>query len=329
LQQFREKHANWIALEHDDDDVAYCLHPEYVDASLQLFDLDANSREAEKDLATTCDRNSAIAVCGDRFIKYSLLRPLLTWPSNLDLSDFLAQGWDQTHIASIKNFSNPTEKINHRLRAAAGRLVSMPAFLSARDRVHQVWQQLPPRVRPLLPIARSARIAAAHKLDLEPAPAPLAAFIEEFDRFCDEWHLLGMSTWTLPDVRGPNWVPGLAPGDSLRRGELTVSTPWHFPVLAEDGLGPILEAEHRHQAAERGVNDAASWESYAHLLGIYYWESVLCSRYSASQRKARFMTELEFLVGEILGLQVSRIRRLRTWLRGLQAGKRRSLLGCR
>jgi hypothetical protein len=330
LQWFREKHANWLALQQGgDDDVAYCLHPEHFNASLDLFKLDAKSREAERDLATICDRSGAIGISGDRFIKYSLLQPLLVWPSNLHLNDFIELGWDETQIASLKSLSNPTSTINHRLRAAAGRLVSMPTFKAAREKIRDAWLSLPPSKRPLLPIARSSLFPASHRLDLRPPTSALGEFMGKFDQFCFEWHLLGMATWDLPDVRRPIMVPGLASDGELRRGDLTVTIPWHFHVLAEDGLGPVLEAEHRHQASELGITDGASWETYAHLLGVHYWEIALCNRYSKAQRLAKFKTKMEAVLGKILDLKVSRVQRLRLWLRALQAGKIKSLQGKR
>ena len=61
LQQFRMKHANWLAMGYSDDDGAsYCLHPEHLDACLNLFKIDPSAGEAEKDFAAICDRNGAV-----------------------------------------------------------------------------------------------------------------------------------------------------------------------------------------------------------------------------------------------------------------------------
>jgi hypothetical protein len=330
LQRFRERHEAWIALEYGGEDgVAYSLHPEHFDACIGLFRLDDKCRGAELDLATVCDRNGAIGICEDRFIKYSLLQPPLAWPSHLDLSAFLELGWTQSDIAAVANLSNPTDKIHDRLRAAAGRLISMPAFLDARGRLRQAWRALPSSIRPLLPIARSGRTEAPEALGLELAPAAVAPFIQKFDEFCDEWHLLGMTTWDLPDVRGPNWVPGFADEDSLRRGDFTINTPWHFPVLNEDRLGGVLEDEHRRQAAERGIKDADSWASYSSLLDIYFWELVLCQRYSQQERVGKFKTGMESVLSKIVGLSVARIQKLRKWLHALQTGSLKTLQGKR
>jgi hypothetical protein len=138
-----------------------------------------------------------------------------------------------------------------------------------------------------------------------------------------------MITWHLPNVRGPNLVPALAPEDMRERGVLSVETPWHFPVLAEDGLGRLLEDEHRRQAAEYGVEDEQSWETYESLLDIYHWENVLRERYPKEQRVRTFMTDLESVLSEIIGLSRDRLKTLRKRIRALQAGKIQSLRGRR
>ena len=97
-----------------------------------------------------------------------------------------------------------------RLKGAAGRLISMPAFL-AKERIRKLWNELPPQLRPTFPLARSSKLASSNGFDLSPAPTELTDFVAEFDRFCDEWHLLGMTTWDLPDVRGPHLVPSFSP----------------------------------------------------------------------------------------------------------------------
>jgi hypothetical protein len=327
LEEFTSAHGEWLANVRREDGVILSLHPAHIDNTLRLFSLDAIAEAAERDFARLCDRHHAIGVCNSRFIRYSLLRPPLPWPPSQDLNVFLQLGWTKSDIACVRNLSDPTAKINQRLRASAGRVISMPAFLAAKARIHDLWQELPPQIQPGLPLARSVKLAATSGMEIEPAPDLMSEFIAEFDRFCDEWHLLGMTTWLLPHVRGPHWVPEIAPEDALRRGDLTVTTPWHFPVLAEDGLGRVLEAEHRRQAAERGVEDTDSWQTYANLLDVYFWENVLLPRYSKQQRAKQFRTQMEMVQADILGLSVGRVQKLHKWLRALQSGKLKSLRG--
>ena len=100
-------------------------------------------------------------------------------------------------------------------------------------------------------------------------------------------------------------------------------------MLAEDGLGRLLEDEHRCQAAERGVDDEGAWETYARLLEVHHWEYVLRSRYPRAQRVKAFVTKMEYAIGEILGFGNVRVQLLRKRLRALQSGTLKSLSGLR
>src|SRR4051812_36211839 len=307
---------NWFGERCASDDVVYSLHPSKINECLKLFRIDSDFGAAEREFAELCDRNNAIAVSHGRFLDYRLLRPLLPMPERSELIPCLELGWTESDVACLTNLKNPTAKINRRMRAAAGRLISSPEFLEQVAKIRDGWNKLPVEIRPALPIARSVEASSANvRLGLEPAPPLLSDFIAEFDSFCDDWHLLGMATWNLPNVRGPNWVPGLAPEDLRQRGVLAVETPWHFPVLAEDGLGRLLEDEHRLQAAEHGVEDEQHWESYESLFEIYHWENVLQERYPREQRVRGFFSGLETTLSGIVGLGSDRIKTLRKRLR--------------
>jgi hypothetical protein len=311
-------------------DLVYCLHPSQIGECLKLFCIDSETVAAERVFAELCDRHQAIGVLHARFLAYPLLRPLIAWPEYEDVTQFLELGWSKSDVACVVNLKNPTAKINRRLRAATGRLISSPKFLNAVATIQELWNRLPDDIRPTIPIARSIKIPSADaKLGCKPAPPLLRKFIAEFDNFCDEWHLLGMATWDLPNVRGPNWVPELAPEELRQRGVLSVETPWHFPVLAEDGLGRLLEEEHRRQAAEHGVDDDQSWETYESLLDICFWQNVLRERYPKKQRVKAFATKMNCALSKIIGVGEDRVKLLRTRLRALQSGTLKSLRGKR
>jgi hypothetical protein len=330
LASFLDVRHEWFDARCIVDGPVYCLHRSQIDECLKLFCIDSEAVSAERAFAELCDRHHAIGVLHGRFLGYSLLRPLLAWPEYEEVAQYLKLGWSESDVACVVNLKNPTAKINRRLRAATGRLISSPKFLNAVATIRELWDRLPVEIRPTMPIARSIKISSADaKLRLEPAPALLSEFIAEVDNFCDEWHLLGMATWNLPNVRGPNWVPALAPEDLRERGVLSVETPWHFPVLAEDGLGRLLEEEHRRQAAEHGVDDEQSWETYESLFDIYHWQNVLRARYPKEQWVKAFTTQMNFALSEIVGLGKDRVQLLRKRLRALQSGTLTSLQGKR
>jgi hypothetical protein len=326
---FRESHSAWTRAQSVGGGPLHCLHPDHVDQAVRLFRIDREFEIAERDFAALCDWHDSIGISADRFLRYPLLRPQLPWPPKHDLKKFLSLGWTQSDIAVVNNMSDPTRKINSRLRSAAGRLICMPSFLTDRDALRQRWDELSPTVRPLLPIAKTSRISPSARPLLVEAPRPLIDFALEFDEFCDKWQLLGMTTWDLPSVRGPQWAPALTPDKVVIQGGTCLSTPWHFPVLCEDGLGPLLEMEHRQRIAELGIDDEAAWETYARLFEVFYWENVLSGRYERSRRKSGFVTAMQSLIAAILGLSSERVQRLRKRMKALRSGRLKSLSGLR
>lgn len=328
LQEFHERHGRWFVMQQSAEGIAYALPLGHFDDAVALFRIDNDARNADAALARLCALSLSIGISRNRFIKCAQLQSPIPWPNDFDLSDFLDLGWTRSDIAAVKSLSDPTAKIHKRLRSAAGRLVSMPTFIAAKNELRAVWQRIPIGQRPAFPIARSARLLVGAGIVESQASDEIAGFIARLNRFCDEWHLLGLVSWEVPDVRGPLWVPGMASNDSLHYGSLSVTTPWHFPVLAEDGLGRIIEEEHRRLSAQRGILDIDSWETYATLLDLHYWEFVFSQRYS-QQRIARFKTEMESVIAGILNLSVSRVQKLRKWLHALQRGSLKSLSGKR
>ena len=325
LQDFRQRHAVWLDLLEDNDGVAYSLPAAQIDSCLRLFNLHDDQVSAERSFAELCKEHTAIGVCGVQFVRTSLLTAPPPWPSKLDLSEFLALGWTESDIASVRSCTDPTARIHDRLRASAGRLIGMPAFLNAKSHLRRLWHTIPSATRPIFPIARSMKLASQGDLKLKPAPEPLLRFCREFDEFCDHWAILGLATWFVPDVKGPLWSPGIDSDDAARHGAQTLTTPWHFAAFKEDGVGEIVLNEHRRRAAKRGIQDYDGWEAYAGLFEVYYWENVLTERYGRSQRVKAFVTQLEMAIGEILSNSQDRVHELRKRLRALQAGRAQSL----
>jgi hypothetical protein len=326
---FLTESADWVSQQVAAYGVLHSLSPIHIDSALRLFRIDSQFETAERDFARLCDRHDSVGVCAGRFLKYPLLRPQLPWPSDHEFDGLLKAGWTQSDIDGVRSMADLTRDLNHRLRAAAGRLICMPAFLAHRDAVQRLWESLPITNRPELPIAHSRVSLAVANRHLVNADQSLAEFTYRFGQFCDCWHLMGMASWELPNVQGPLWAAGLPP-DALRtRGSVTVTTPWHFKVMRGDELGSFLEAEHRQQVAEHGIDDDESWQSYATLLEIFHWEIVLRSRYGSSQRKRGFFTQLETVLADMLSLSRDRVKVLRKRLRALRSGRLGSLRGLR
>jgi hypothetical protein len=342
---FRERNARWFVEQQSTFDPLHCFPTAQVESYLRLFDVDPEFVRAEQEFSELCDRNHAIGIYDRQFLRTALLRPALTWPSSADLSSFLKLGWTLSDIASVKSLSEPTAKIHRRLHASVGRLISTPNFNSECQELQTRWKTLPAEIRPDLPIRRSS-IVPPHARKFDGAPEELAGFfakyelqkpseelvefLKTFDGFCDRWQLLGVITWRIPEVQGPHWVPSLQPKELRDQGLVAFKTPWHFTILGEDGLGPLIESEHRRWAEEKyGVQDPRLWETYARMFEIHHWEGVLASRYNKGHRVRGFVTEMESVLGAALGLSQDRVHELRKKLKALQRGSIKSLRGNR
>ena len=135
-----------------------------------------------------------------------------------------------------------------------------------------------------------------------------------------------MATWDLPVPDGPRWPDPLAGAGSDRPGRAVLDTPWHFPLREEDGLGPFVRREHDRLAREREVEDLMrSPETYGRLLEVDHWERVLRARDLDRRRPRGFVTAIENVLADLLGLQRETVQRLRKLLSARKAGRLRGL----
>ena len=183
-----------------------------------------------------------------------------------------------------------------------------------------------PDAQPTLPLQRSFH--CHQQIDgMTPATEEQSQFAKQFNQFCDKWQINGMVSWELPDVAGPKW-PELQPNPLGLTGRVTYDMPWHFPLLAEDGLGEFARQEHEALAQEMSVDDQGSWRSYAQMFLVGFWEGVIRSRYT-ERRPRGFVTAMTAYIADIVGLDMERIKRLRKWRSAMLRGDLSSLAGKR
>jgi hypothetical protein len=326
-QVFFNKHEAWARAHTDAGGILLCLPPTQLRSSLALFLLNDAASGAETDFVNLCQRHAAIGWRQDGPLKYRWLSDPLPLPPADAMAPFLELGWTQDHINAITQSDTSHENVLRRWQASAGRLVSSHQFLKARDQVRQAWASLPLEDRPPLPLRSPSAVA---KLLADPKPNRIrgkqARFWKSFGEFCRSWQIAGMSTWELPEPDGPKW-PQLA-ARSAESNAVQIHSPWHYPVHRGDAIGEIAVQWHAQDAANRGVDDHGSWETYALLLPLAHWESVLVNRYP-KQRVRAFKTKMEPVIAAILEISDDRLQKLRKTLKALQAGRASSLRGRR
>lgn len=230
---------------------------------------------------------------------------------------------------AIKDLTGKANDIAERLTGSVGRLVCSPVFCAEREELRREWDELPSSLRPPIPLTQSIRAShAIEGLDAVKLTEEQADFATKFDRFFDRWRINGLTTWDLPEVDAPK-QPQLESAADQLSGRNVIDTPWHFCLLAEDGLGELLRQEHEATANARGVDDLKSWRTYAHLFQIDFWEKVIQQRYVERPRQPGFVTAMTSFIVDIVNLDIERVQKLRKLRSALERGKRTSLVGNR
>lgn len=66
-------------------------------------------------------------------------------------------------------------------------------------------------------------------------------------------------------------------------------------------------------------------ETYARLLELDHWERAIRNRYAQHERPRGFVTQLQWILADLLGFDHERVQKLRKNLVALKRGRRRSL----
>lgn len=326
LADFRSRHSNWLDARLAENEVVYCLSEDVLAFLRRWLELTEREVAAEWELIELCRRPTAVGITRDTVIEYRWLHPRPQRIGDERLQSMRELGWSEEHIRQTRRAVAQVDDIDERIQGAAGRLICRPAFLEERDRLRSIWNRLSEDERPGLPLWRSAQVSQlpdGH--DRGKVSRRLKDFKRDFDAFCDTWRLQGMATWDLPNPHGPKWPDPLPQPGKTRTGALSLDTPWHFPVLEADGLGPMLRETHKEEAAEHGVDDPLSWQTYAKLLELDHWQRVMQERYQSQHRPRGFVREMEWKLAELLHLELERLHKLRGILAKLKRGEQSSL----
>jgi hypothetical protein len=267
-----------------------------------------------------------------RFIQYKGFEPKRD-AANDNFLDLGRQrlGWTDEQIENARVAFRRAVEMAERLVSAAGRLVCNPDFLTGRNALRNQWLDLKSTERPGLPLLRIVQVLEQPPKTKERNLSDQAmAFVNDFEAFCEKWQLNGFETWELPRPCAPQW-PDLnsSQGVDPITGTMVLSTPWHFPVLDSDNLGRVAMEQHLADRQRHGIDDARSWQLYAQLLRLDFWERILRGRYVENFRSNKFSTEVYELLAEILEVSSDHVERLVKRHRALRSGKLRSLAGLR
>lgn len=346
-QQFVTTYREWIG-ERQSESLDLFYIPPTVETNRglhTLYGLSSAELGAEAAFASLCRRFHCCGVelCStnatnsiNRWINFDRLDIWLPNPEDSLVEMCRDHGWDENALASVSIASVRVAGLSDRLPSIIGRLGCHPRFRNERDELRREWLQLPIRVRPPFPLQSSQRIqrgtvpqALREELGLEHTSNAMSQFARRLDQFLEEWQLQSLETWELPKPQGPHWPDFRVSSDGHGAGTTRLSTPVRFPVLESDDIGRAAREQHQRAARECGIEDELKWRVYAELFRVGFWEQVLRQRYARASRARQFTTEMELVLGEIVGLSGERVRRLRRIRSSLISGSRTNLTGLR
>lgn len=230
--EFRRQHKPWLERHASSDiNVLYRLPEAIIGILAQPLRygrsiLSKAAIDAEREFDKLCGQHDAEGVYHSQCVVYRHLRPLA--PRRAD-EQYASWGYSDHDIAKIQEGLAHSRELQQRSRGYLGRLVTDPTFLTARERLREIWQMLPEEVRPGFPLRR---FIAGLRLENAVLGTPaLSDFQVGLEAFLDRYGLLSMVTWELPDPAGPLLdghpkLPHLLAG---RPVQVAVPAHFHFP----------------------------------------------------------------------------------------------------
>lgn len=319
LRKLLDAHADWFKQRCLETDVV-CALPEFKDNDwASTLPLTKEECEIEKEFSEICDQQKLFAV--DKYRQRVESGLIYRWKSRFitkELLDIMPEDWsppkvDRNYEAAQKSDENSIWK---RRTATAGLMICKPAFLEERDELKAMWQKLSSTEQPVFPLNRSPIIPVDYfqstgtRFPDSPAYSQeVEQFTRKFDQFCDNWCLMRMITWDLPDPKGPS--------DN--------KLPWLFPAHRSDGIVDSLIVKSTGIAEQHGFDDQGSWDSYCSIMKIDHWERTINARYADRPKPRGGTTKLLHVLSNLLGVGFDRVKRLRRWKKQLVNGEMASL----
>lgn len=285
-----------------------------------LFDLPPENTEIELQFSRLCKRQKIFGV--NRNLRPIFSQLILRRDNTIDFEVFkiiCEPDWSPEEIRSnyFAVINADRKSIFERRASAAGRMICENPFREQRESLKRMWQSLSSDERPALPLSRSPKLDSPLPATTVATQTEMLEFTQQFNQFCDVWHLSGMITWDLPDPKGPHDL-GAEP-----------HLPWTFPSLAEDGYDRPARNAAAERAIQNGFDDWTSWKNYSHILRIDFWERIVASRYSSNRTRKLNKSMLDNVLAPLLRIDETRVKKLRLQRDARMEGKITSLKGYR
>lgn len=232
--------------------------------------------------------------------------------------------WTAADLDDLRQFFSDRTLNNLYLRgrAAIGRLLCHPPFLTEIKSLQNLWRAIPDERRPPLPVMRPMVVSRAVPGTIQIKNRRLKEFTSRFAGFLDCWQLSGMTTWQIPEPMEfhPEDLRVALPSSA----SLVTTVSGLIVVDRTDGrISDIVRAQHRQFREERGLTDLESkWESYATIADLMRWDLVLKSRLTRSSQDDLSRNQWSAILADFLHRDADHVRRLLRTTEQFRNGKR-------
>jgi len=282
--------------------------------------------EAETVFTDYCDGNGAVGIRPPGFVNY----PLLLVQKGSSLTPFpLVQKpgyeWINELNKYIPNLNSKISKVNERLLGVAGRLMTLPLFISELAELRKDYLGLSAsdqEIWPLHPLRMGTNVDDSEvRINGE-----AIGFATTRTAFLARWGLASLVDWHLPFPQGPlfpNLHPDRAP--ALPQHGVRLIIPLHYPLQGDDDL--LAEVKRMQKEAIKELNipidlaGLSNHKQYAQLFRLIHLEKVLRTRWNDDP--PRGAVELIESAGEAyLNLSRDTVQKLRKSVNALSSGKK-------
>lgn len=329
--QFARSHGDWLSKHWKPPVPLYCL-PSVLVQSLRPEvagerGISRSDVQAELDFGVLCRAQNAVGFLPGKPILFDLLGCEGLSSLNAMRAKWGAKlGWNEGHWRDAEMGLHSLDSIRLKRKAAAGFLLTEPAFLLERDRLRAQWELLDIDVRSQfpLPLPASIRVGEAMIGDTK-APRQRANFQAAIDDTCKRWSLRELTTWDLPMPTGPV-APGLdLPAHLHPRGNIVVSVPaFGTPTFGSRELKRIVADAGQAREVPRAYVDLHHEEIYGHMLDIAFFEQVADGRYAPPRRRG-WAGVLTAALARAVDLDVELVQKYRKGIRRCLRGGRASI----
>ena len=305
--------SQWVEAIADADGVAYYFNLKQLEHLWEHFSYTFLQRRAEVFLTERAERSEDLGLylhgsgLGIRAPLYRRFQTLIPWKDAAKVSG--TRDVKAIEAAEQEYVQHNFPDVYTRAAAAAGALLCCREFLRERNRLRELWRQLPVSVRPQLPLTRHLSFVMGDPH--ADGQSVLTAFMADLKPFLEFWQLRGFVTWDLPDPLDFHLVAKAeGDGNSTDPMESARLSPLVPLRLGDDRFSKNLLQRQEDWRTKRKLKlSSRRFELMANLSQINFLECAIAGRLRATNTPALSKTDHHGLLADILDMDEGHVRR--------------------